>query len=358
MAEQNIQIRQGQNFGEVTGILSEKNLQLLTGSITGNDGKDIPCETIRGSIVLDTGNDNLVTINIYMNSKTKSGSDKRQFAGFNTIMREAISAKEISVGKISFKTGTTNMAVDKMQTVEIAIPPTVVEPNKLTCKVSLNVQDYFNVGKNEMITKVEPSLIKANRVPMETENKAVIAVEGVVLGIKDEIENEEETGRKIMNFIHIGYQGVVTPIEAIVEKEKFGVSNWADKFVENFPVGTSCELSFEFTSKQVGSKKVEAEEVFMGQVADVTSGYSKPELIFIGAKRPFEEDQVDKDGVRMAYTREEVQQVMNERKITLEAKEADGKAKAKKPNVTQNSISAKKQVVSDAQAMEKAKSWF
>ena len=351
-------IRQGLNLGEITGILSEKNLQKITNVTKDASGKEVPCETIRGSIVVEAGENNPVTINVYCNSVTRTGNRNKAFDGFDTIMTTNISKAELAVHKISYKTGTHKTPFDKLTEVTVPIAETVEHPTKLNCKVTLRVNDYFNSDKNEMVSKTEPSLNYAKSVPMETPDKAVAVVEGVVVSVRDEYVNEEETGRKLLDFIHIGYQGAVTPISAVVDKEKFGRADWGEKFATNFPTGTSCELSFAFTTKHVGDKKESNEDTFMGMVVEIASGYDIPELTFIGAKNPFDENSVDKDGVRMQYTREEVQTVMNERKMKLEAKEAEGKAKAKKSTTTKDSIASRKQAVSDTQAQSNVNAWF
>lgn len=360
MAEQ-ITIREGKNEGIITGTLNEKNIMIISDTVEV-DGKNVPSETIKGSFTVDTGDNNVITVNLRCGKITKQGKENGLFKGYKTIATECVSKAELAKREISYKTGTENTPYDKMQVVTIAIPENVTEAEKLECQVKLDIQDYYSVRGNKMISKLEPKLFVANRVAQDTPNKAEMRIEGATLSIRDEFnKNEEETGRKIMTLVSIGYGGKAIPIEVILPEtiEDIPNVNVAEVVSEGFPVGTTGEHSIKYVSRQVGGEaNANNENVFLGQMADVSTGYTITELEWFGALNPYTEDSVGEKGERLAYTREEIQTAMNERRITLETRETEGKEKAKKPAMSPSTVSAKKQAVSDEKAKANVDSWF
>ena len=70
-------LRQADAKLEVVGILSENKLEEVT-----KDGKTC----IKGDLVIQTGDINFITINVYVNELKEDGTENKTYAGIKTVM--------------------------------------------------------------------------------------------------------------------------------------------------------------------------------------------------------------------------------------------------------------------------------
>ena len=316
-------IKQSINQGKITGVLSEKALSLVTSMAKDNNGKNtIPCEVIRGQITIETNNGTF-SMRIYSQSKKKDGTDNAMFKGFKTILTEYISKAELAQGNIMYKVGEAmtkdkdlkdkvftpiynNESLVKDTTASYVITQTA---NKISVSIQANVNDY--VGQDNTIkTSVQLNMNKANRVSNDIEDCTDLELVGVIRTIKDEVFNEEKTGRKIVDFVTIGYSadgGVANPLTLIVGEDL------ASDFEDMFEAGQTCKLYCEVVMRHVGgTNKSEAK---FGRKANVSSGFDVLEIQVVGGEEPFENDEEEENS--NVYTVAQVKELMADREIIL-----------------------------------------
>ena len=149
---------------------------------------------------------------------------------------------------------------------------------------------------------------------------------GIIRAIKDEMFNEEETGRLKIDFYMFDNKGETFPVEFTVEKDL------ADDFKDIYEAGASCKIYFDVLTRQIGAKKVaQSSGGFGRRETRTTSGFSVVEYSIFKGDEPFEEENenyVDKAQMKKA---------MESRGITIEQKIKVAKDKADKPKETKRS---------------------
>ena len=149
---------------------------------------------------------------------------------------------------------------------------------------------------------------------------------GIIRAIKDEMFNEEETGRLKIDFYMFDNKGETFPVEFTVEKDL------ADDFKDLYDAGVSCKIYFDVLTRQVGAKKVESTNGGFGRrETHTTSGFSVVEYSIFKGEDAFEEENenyVDKAQMKKA---------MESRAMTIEQKIKVAKDKADKPKETKKS---------------------
>lgn len=111
-------------------------------------------------------------------------------------------------------------------------------------------------------------------------------ITGRIATITDEIANEEETGRKLVDFYYITIQNdtpVANLLSLIVDKDL------ADDFDNMYSVGDNVQLSLEIRDTQHGNAN-ESRPAFGHRKSDVTSGYIAHEFIIFGGEEAFDDE--------------------------------------------------------------------
>lgn len=148
---------------------------------------------------------------------------------------------------------------------------------------------------------------------------------GIIRAIKEEVYNEEETGRLKIDFYMFDNKGETFPVEFTVEKDL------ADDFKDLYEAGASCKLYFDVITRQVGAKKVVSSGGFGRRETHTTSGFSVTEYSIFKGDDPFEEENENYIG------KAEMKKAMEGRNITIEQKIKDAKDKADKPKEAKKS---------------------
>ena len=151
------------------------------------------------------------------------------------------------------------------------------------------------------------------------------SISGIIRAIKDEVFNDEETGRLKVDFYFFDSKGETYPVELTVEKDL------ADDFKDLYENGTSCKIYYDILTRQIGAKTVTSSNGGFGRREKHTvSGYTVNEYSVFKGEEPFEEENeyfIDKADMKKA---------MQSREITIEQKIKDAKDKADKPKTAKS----------------------
>lgn len=293
-------MRQTENTGLIVGKLIEKNLEVIDGTYYDNNGNKQPCDTIRGSLTVRTDN-GLFALRVWANSKKKNGDDAPMYKGYETVMESYVSEADVAKGNG-----------------QIA--------DNISCTISLNNNDY--VGRNgNIVSTIQLRPIFFNRVDADTESTANGALEGYVKAIRPEIINDNETGRKIVDFIGIGYNDVAEPFALILPEDI------ADDFEDMYEIGNTCNLYVNIVMRHVGNNDNKKSAAF-GRKAQLRSGFDIMEIQIMGGDNPYD-DEEDENGNTLAFNAKEIKNILEERDVALEAKlnEANSGKNKKNKNI-------------------------
>ena len=273
---------------EVVGILSEKKLEEVT-----VDGK----KTIRGELVIQTGDINFVTFNVYVNEKKKDGNDNPAYAGMKTIMEEYN-----SVAKVGKENATKVVVSDRSGQFR---PNSYVGSDKQVHVGARYQSMFFNEYKGE---------------PDAFSPHANFEIELAVSSIVPETDKDgEETGRAVVKGWMPTYSGI-EPVTLVAEEEVASVllddyaPNDTVKFFGDI-VNSRAEID-ETIPVKIGKPKVRRKTVY------------KSEMIITGASDPYGED--SEFPTPEPYDIEAIRKAITDREMKLDeeikkAKDAEGK---------------------------------
>ena len=351
-------IAKSKNFIQLSGTLLETNIELkkdveieLTNFADGNKKSKHTCDVykkvdfknpallIECSPKYDDGNVigtyqigvdyNNIGFGVASKTFDRNGKlvDNDNFKGIKTVlekyntrlMAETLTAKNKAVAEKKNK--------DEEYEVEAGVDYEVVEPTRVFIKsASLSPNEYVDKDFNfkSYLPTISTYNVTSTGVPESDvcEGNAT----GIIRAIKDEMFNEEETGRLKIDFYMFDNKGETFPVEFTVEKDL------ADDFKDIYEAGASCKIYFDVLTRQIGAKKVaQSSGGFGRREARTTSGFSVVEYSIFKGDEPFEEENenyVDKAQMKKA---------MESRGITIEQKIKVAKDKADKPKETKRS---------------------
>ncbi|NBK99163.1 MAG: hypothetical protein EOM50_14320 [Erysipelotrichia bacterium] len=279
------EVKATKNTGMLTGFLSEKNLEIVDDKFE-RDGKTIQCKTVKGEIVVSTDNGDF-KLRVFSRSKKGDGEDNKMFKGFETIANTYISKVDV--------------AKDSSLTADI-----------ISCSVRVQCNDYV-AQDGTVKSGVQIGLQNANRVNGEVEHSTDVDMVGIIRSIKPETNKDgEETGRLVVEFVTIGYNGNAEPLTVYVEEDL------ASDFEDMYEAGQTCELYCSLAMKRVGGEDNKGEAKF-GRKAKVRSGFDVLEIQVVGGEEPYDEEDVDENGNSKAYDMDTLKKLMSDRQIMLEA---------------------------------------
>lgn len=321
------QIAKSKNFIQLSGTLLETNIELKRGvevELTNfnGDGKkykhtcDIykkkdfknPALLIECSPKDDDGNIigtyqigvDYNNIGFGVTSKTfdKNGKlvDNDNFKGIQTVLDKYITRKDAKEGE---------------EPTKVFIKSASLSPNEYVDK-DFNFKSYLPTISTYNVTS---SGVPENDI---CEGNAT----GIIRAIKDEMYNDEATGRLKVEFYMFDNKGETFPVEFTVEKDL------ADDFKDFYEAGVSCKVYFDVLTRQVGAKKVASNGGFGRRETHTTSGFSVTEYSIFKGDEPFEEENESYVG------KAEMKKAMEGRNITIEQKIKSAKDKADKPKDT------------------------
>lgn len=196
---------------------------------------------------------------------------------------------------------------------------------RVLANCSLSENSYVDDKGNEPEFKSFPQLsaFQITSSNVSDDDTADGRISGVVKSIKDEVRNEEETGRIIVEFYYMITDGsgdiIATPINLIVE------SDLADDFKDMYPIGSNCILDVEIINRQVGGNKKKVEGHFGRRESKVVDGFTVEEFSCFGGDPTLEEEN------EYFVSVDDMKELLKERKVMIEAKISEKKSENKKP---------------------------
>lgn len=297
-------IVKSENFGTVNGTLLELNLERVSTEREIN-GKKVKCEVIQkadwknATLTVDVGGKPIgVEYFSTYSINNKGEKNDKGFEAMNTVLEKYIpKSKETDERKAT----------------------------RVKCNGSLNLNDYINKD-GELSSSLQFSgAFQPTSTGVSEDDFADVSVSGVVKSIKQEMKNEEETGRIIVEFYTFKYKTAdeveLMPITFVVE------SDLAEEFEDSYPVGTSAKVYLEAKVISVGKKVVSTGGGIGRRDTKVQSGYEVTEWSLFSADAPYEEEHdlyIDPKDVK-AYV--EAREVKVE---ALKQKKKEKEAEAKK----------------------------
>lgn len=208
---------------------------------------------------------------------------------------------------------------------------------RVLANCSLSENSYVDDKGNEPEFKSFPQLsaFQITSSNVSDDDTADGRISGVVKSIKDEVRNEEETGRIIVEFYYMITDGsgdiIATPINLIVE------SDLADDFKDMYPIGSNCILDVEIINRQVGGNKKKVEGHFGRRESKVVDGFTVEEFSCFGGDPTLEEEN------EYFVSVDDMKELLKERKVMIEAKISEKKSEHKKP--TSSGLGTRKSTV-------------
>lgn len=247
--ENNNTLREAINKVTIEGILAEKDLQIDEDK-EGNT-------RIRGSLVIEAGEDSSHKVSIYSKKINSKGKESSVFKGLVTVMNEYKSIADVG-----------REDADRVRITQ----------------GSFNENTFYNdAGMLISFPKVKANFI--NRVTDLTTftPRAEFEVEMSIKAKKFEEKNEEETGRLILTGIIPVYGGRVSIVDFIVEGED--KVNWVDM---NYEKGETVKIYGELI--HTTEKKVVKKEVAFGEPKEEIFENTTNERLITGGTEAYMED--------------------------------------------------------------------
>ena len=322
-------ISKSANFIQVSGVLLEKNLEIVTEEVeitdfnNNNAKKKVTCEVAKkkefknpallievspkdedGNVLYTTQAEvDFSNIGFGVASKTfdKDGKivDNDNFKGIKTVLETYIPKSE---------------AKDGEEPTRVFVKNGFLSPNEYVDKKTFDYKVYNPIITTYNVTSggVPDDIIEGN-------------MSGIIRSIIPETkgENADETGRLKVELFSFKKNGSTNPYTFIVEKDL------ADDFNDLYSAGDSVKIYYEVLSKQVGAKKVETSGGFGRRNTKTTSGYTVQELSIFRGEDPIEEEN------ELFIDKELMKKAMAERQNEIDVAIQKAKDKAKNGTTTE-----------------------
>lgn len=303
------EIRRTDSQGLIIGVLSELALEIIDDEIKLSNGKTKKCKRIvakdkkfNNAISIETANGTFAfPAPSFCSSITREGEESKSFKSWETVVNE-------------YK--------DKLHYGENA--------DRVALTVSYAPQVSYNKQKDDVLVYANSFNTRyITRVDEETESSTDMSTECIIKAIRPEMRNEEETGRKIVDIMTVGYGDTDTPLIGIVSSLIIP-ENLIDDFENTFEIGQTCKLDFELKSIKVGGSQTHQSHGF-GRKAKVNEGFSVTERVVIGGDEPYNDSDMETTQ-ELAYTKAEIKSLLKDFEIVKKAKLEKGKENASNSN--------------------------
>lgn len=303
------EIRRTDSQGLIVGVLSELALEIIDDEIKLSNGKTKKCKRI---VAKDKKFNNAISIETtngtfsfpapsFCSSITREGEESKSFKFWETVVNE-------------YK--------DKLHYGENA--------DRVALTVSYAPQVSYNRQKDDVLVYANSFNTRyITRVDEETESSTDMSTECIIKAIRPEMRNEEETGRKIVDIMTVGYGDADTPLIGIVSSLIIS-ENLVDDFENTFEIGQTCKLDFELKKVRVGGSQAQQSHGF-GRKAKVNEGFSVTERVVIGGDEPYNDSDMETTQ-ELAYTKSEIKSLLKDFEIVKKAKLEKGKENASNSN--------------------------
>ncbi|MGG1444919.1 hypothetical protein ABE354_23290 [Brevibacillus laterosporus] len=303
MSENQTTLREAVNEATIEGVLQELRIEEKT------VGDKL---AVTGELDIKTDENSVHTVNIFAYKFNKEGKESGIYKGLNTVKAEyksIASYSEDEADKVSITAG------------------------------KLGVNEYF--AQEELKTYPQLSTNFINRLKPNDEYKprAEFEVEVYIRSVKDEIKNDEETGRVLVDTYIPVYGGKVIPFKFVVNDP-----HAAEYVKDNYEPGTTATLYGDIINQvHIKTKRV---EVGFGKPQEKITRTSVREYVITGGSDPYDEDDTK------AYKKEIIKKAVTEREVYLEEKKNKKESKEapktqKKGFETKTNNATKKPVIAD-----------
>jgi hypothetical protein len=274
-------LRQAENRIIIEGILLEKRLE----------EKEINNqEAITGEIDIEVAANEVHTLRLFAYKNKQDGTENKIYKGLKTVMDEYKSVA--SAGKEE---------ADKV---------------RITAG-QLGLNEYYGQdGELRSFPQLSTNFINRLKSGEEFNPRAEFEVEVYVKNVVDEIKNDEETGRAILNGYIPLHGGKIIPFSFVVADK-----NAVDYVKDNYEPGKTVKIYGDIINFQ--EKKVVYEEVAFGKPKEKITYNTIREYVITGGSEPYDEESPK------AYKEETIRKALAEREVYLE--ELKNKRNEEKP---------------------------
>jgi single-stranded DNA-binding protein len=294
------ELRQAENVAKIEGIVAD--IRIETKEVNGKPA-------ISGEIDILVGEDTH-TVNVFSYKKNGEGKESGLYKGFVTVMNDYKSIK--AHGKD---------AADKVRITQGQI----------------DLNDYYGAdGLLRSFPQLKTNFVNRLQSGDTFEPKAEFTLEMVIAVVKEEMKDNEATGRAIIKGYVPVYGNKVIPFDVVVAEKKA-----VDYVTSNYEKGTTVTVHGEIVNKKVlTTKEVEVE---FGDPKVDTSERTVREYSVKGGTAPKDQEDVK------AYKVADIKKGLEEREKML----AEKKEKAAKKDSNNSSSNKSKDPFGDSEAFGK-----
>lgn len=314
-------LKQLKNLCVISGVLTEKNLDLEKQDIKLEDGTVkkglvVVSKTNRPASITLTNNKGTFEIQVYGAEYNKKGEKNKMFPNILNLINSYVSKQENSENGM--------------------------EPTYVKCKCTVSGNEYINKN-GDVVYSSQIRMNSINQAKSEEDyDNTDIDIVGAIRSITPEIKNEEETGRLNVEILNVNYRGSANIVKVIVD------TDYAEDFEDMFEVNDTSEFYFNAVSTHVGGEK-KSKKAALGRAANISSGYDILEFILVGAEEKYEEDS------ELALSLETIKALMKEKDMMLEQKKSEWEEKDNGSNSSFSSskgLGTRKKQVEDFDSIE------
>jgi hypothetical protein len=154
------------------------------------------------------------------------------------------------------------------------------------------------MGKNGIIEPVSVNMFSLSATGVGDDDYAEGKVSGYIKSITPEVrgEDEDETGRLLVNLWVYNYDDSVSPFTLVVEEDV------AEDFENTYSDGDNAVLDFDIVSKQVGGKK--SKSAFGKKESKIVGGFSVTEYSIFSGEAPMDDESeyyIDEDDFKKLF---------------------------------------------------------
>ena len=285
------ELKKGLNEVEITGVVKENKLK---------EGKSDKGNYINGSLVIKTGEFSNIEIKVFVNELTKKGKEDIRYG----VLKQIVSGDlpTLADGATEEEAIKVNIWSDD-PSFSAGFKEDIFKP-KNSSKVVTKINIDLGFGKIEVDDRIKPE-----------DYKAKFDVDVYVDKIKEEIKDDEETGRVIVSGYVPVYGGKVIPIEmvaGIVKDEEGNEFDFAEQFRTDVDEGTPLRLWGKINFQQIVQEKKVGGFLGLAKTEEVKRYVS--DLVLVGGDTPTVE--IDEDLIKKALAEREIEIKEAEKKET------------------------------------------
>ncbi len=160
-----------------------------------------------------------------------------------------------------------------------------MEPTLVNVEGTVEINDYVSPTTKEVSSSLRWRVSRANTKADPEDVRGTTLKATLFIGnIRQEVKNEEETGRLLVTLYGVNGKGECFPVEAIIDAEM------ADDFTDAYEIGMTVPFEFELKSRQAGGN-TNATMKFghKSKGPAVNQSYSISELFLVGGSEEIEE---------------------------------------------------------------------